>query len=118
MDFFTGEKPYACDRCPNRYRQKCHLDQHMDTHDGVKYQCLICKKDYSKKWSLKIHMISVHSDGSRFKCDCGLSFVRRDKYSMPRMPKVSISYFTNSRFIFRYRKHAKIVHGKDIDTEK
>ncbi|XP_055714159.1 zinc finger protein 501-like isoform X2 [Phlebotomus papatasi] len=92
----TGEKPYACDRCPNRYRQKCHLAQHMDTHDGVKYQCLICKKDYSKKWSLKIHMISIHSDGSRFKCDCGLSFVRRDKY----------------------RKHMKIVHGKDIDTER
>ncbi|XP_059617736.1 nuclear pore complex protein Nup153 [Phlebotomus argentipes] len=91
----TGEKPYACDRCPNRYRQKCHLDQHMDTHDGVKYQCEVCQKEYSKKWSLKVHMFS-HGEGNRFQCsECGSTFVRRDKY----------------------KKHMKTCHGLDADAD-
>ncbi|GAB0096716.1 zinc finger protein 2 homolog [Sergentomyia squamirostris] len=90
----TGEKPYACDRCPNKYQQKCHLDQHLETHFGVKHQCSICQKEYSKRWSLKLHMFS-HSDTNRFLCsDCGACFVRRDKY----------------------KKHMKSFHGKDFDA--
>ncbi|KAJ6638789.1 Zinc finger protein [Pseudolycoriella hygida] len=76
----TGEKPYVCDRCPNRYKQKSHLDRHMDTHLGVKYRCEICQKEYSKQWSLKMHMFT-HSAEKPFQCtDCPMSFVRKDKF--------------------------------------
>ncbi|XP_037029072.1 zinc finger protein 2 homolog [Bradysia coprophila] len=76
----TGEKPYSCDRCPNRYKQKSHLDRHMDTHLGVKYPCEVCQKEYSKQWSLKMHMFT-HSAEKPFQCtDCTLSFVRKDKF--------------------------------------
>lgn len=76
---FFSTQPYVCDRCPNRYKQKSHLDRHMDTHLGVKYRCEICQKEYSKQWSLKMHMFT-HSAEKPFQCsDCTLSFVRKDK---------------------------------------
>lgn len=75
----TGEKPYACDRCPNRYKQKGHLTRHIDVHNGVKHKCTVCSKEYSKRWSLKMHMFS-HSNEKPYKCDmCRLTFARRDK---------------------------------------
>ncbi|XP_055303349.1 zinc finger protein 25-like [Sitodiplosis mosellana] len=76
----TGEKPYCCTQCPNRYKQKSHLDRHMDTHLGVKHTCPICKKDYSKRWSLKVHMFT-HSKIKPHRCSlCIAEFTRRDKF--------------------------------------
>ena len=76
----TGEKPYICDKCPNRYYQKSHLDRHLDTHNGIKYRCNECGKSYSKAWSLKVHSYS-HSNQKPFVCkDCNASFTRHDKY--------------------------------------
>lgn len=52
----------------------------MDTHLGVKYRCEVCQKEYSKQWSLKMHMFT-HSAEKPFQCgDCTLSFVRKDKF--------------------------------------
>lgn len=88
----TGEKPYACDRCSNCYKQKSHLDRHMDTHLGVKYPCSICKKEYTKQWSLKMHMYT-HSEQKPHRCHvCSMTFIRKDKY----------------------KNHAKAAHGVDL----
>lgn len=76
----TGEKPYVCYKCPKAYKQKSHLDRHLDTHFGVKHKCDICDKEYSKRSSLKIHMFE-HTDDKPFQClDCMEKFARRDKY--------------------------------------
>lgn len=76
----TGEKPYACELCPNRYRQKSHLDRHVDTHMGVRHKCEECGKEYTKMWSLKMHMFS-HGVKKPFECDqCGQAFIRKNKY--------------------------------------
>lgn len=75
----TGEKPYSCNQCANRYKQKSHLDRHMDTHLGIKYTCNVCTKVYSKQWSLKVHKFT-HSGKKPHQCDlCTAEFVRRDK---------------------------------------
>lgn len=75
----TGEKPYVCYKCPKAYKQKSHLDRHLDTHFGVKHKCDICDKEYSKRSSLKIHMFE-HTDDKPFQClDCMEKFARRDK---------------------------------------
>jgi hypothetical protein len=58
--------------------QKSHLKRHLDTHEGIKYTCEICKKSYSKAWSLKQHQFS-HSSDLPYKCSCGAQFARRDK---------------------------------------
>lgn len=52
----------------------------MDTHLGVKHTCEICKKVYSKRWSLKVHMFT-HSKVKPHRCSmCDAEFARRDKY--------------------------------------
>lgn len=79
----TGDRPYACHICPNRYRQKSHLDHHLEIHAGTKYACEICGRLYSKKWSLKAHSyIHTKAEGGKlpYTCEqCGESFVRKDK---------------------------------------
>lgn len=79
----TGDRPYACHICPNRYRQKSHLDHHLEIHAGTKYACEICGRLYSKKWSLKAHSyIHTKAEGGKlpYTCEqCGDSFVRKDK---------------------------------------
>jgi uncharacterized Zn-finger protein len=79
----SGEKPYVCHKCPNRYMQKSHLDRHLDTHLGIKHKCHICNKEYTKSWSLKVHLYT-HTEQSEhpFHCEiCQMSFIRRKKYS-------------------------------------
>lgn len=60
-----GQRPYACHICPNRYKQKSHLDHHLEVHQGVKYTCLICNRKYSKKWSLQVHSFTHRKDGDK-----------------------------------------------------
>lgn len=86
----TGEKPYQCDQCKNKYKtpkalkshiNAAHLDvrpfscslcsrafhtknilaNHMRTHTGERpFQCVICKKSFGTKSVLKTHM-KVHN---------------------------------------------------------
>lgn len=78
----NGIRPYACHICPSRrYKQKSHLDQHLSVHSGIRFPCEICGKEYSKKWSLKVHMYSHEpEDKLPYRCEvCGLTFVIRNK---------------------------------------
>lgn len=78
-----NERKYACDKCPNQYKQKSHLDRHIEaSHLGVKHKCTRCEKEFSKSWSLKMHMF-VHSETKRLPYQCTIcencGFQRRDK---------------------------------------
>ena len=80
----AGERKYACDRCPNQYKQKSHLDRHIEaTHLGIRHKCNFsgCNSEFSKAWSLKMHKF-VHASESNlpYQCQlCGFGFHRRDK---------------------------------------
>lgn len=80
-----GQRPYACHICPNRYKQKSHLDHHLEVHQGVKYACPICNRKYSKKWSLQIHSFTHLKEEDKdvklpHACtECDESFARKDK---------------------------------------
>lgn len=81
----AGERKYACDRCPNQYKQKSHLDRHIEaSHLGIRHKCDFpdCTSEFSKKWSLKMHKY-VHTSESTllpYQCQlCDNGFQRRDK---------------------------------------
>ena len=46
-------------------------------HLYLEYTCGMCDNTYTLKGSLTRHIRSAH-DGSRFSCDCGSTFGRRD----------------------------------------
>lgn len=81
----AGERKYACDRCPNQYKQKSHLDRHIEaSHLGVRHKCDFpgCNSEFSKSWSLKMHKFSHASDIRElpYQCQsCDSGFQRRDK---------------------------------------
>lgn len=80
-----GLRKYACDRCPNQYKQKSHLDRHIEaSHLGIRHKCDFpgCESEFSKSWSLKMHKFT-HKPESHlpYSCSiCNASFQRRDKY--------------------------------------
>lgn len=79
-----GERNYSCDRCEKKYKQKSHLDRHIEaSHLGIKHKCDFpgCNSEYSKSWTLKMHKF-VHTTENNFpyKCHiCERGFQRRDK---------------------------------------
>lgn len=110
-----GQRPYACHICPNRYKQKSHLDHHLEVHNGVKYVCPICNRKYSKKWSLQVHSFThLKENGTNQKlphaCDqCEESFARKDKLRA----HVITKHGNASTQVKRSKKKIKIVGDQE-----
>lgn len=80
-----GLRKYACDRCPNQYKQKSHLDRHIEaSHLGIRHKCDFpgCNSEFSKSWSLKMHKFSHKPENLLpYNCTvCSAGFHRRDKW--------------------------------------
>ena len=60
----TGEKPYICEHCGNRYRQRTSYVRHIRTiHEGDKpWVCKICSKAFVGKTDLRYHQWT-HEEG-------------------------------------------------------
>ena len=56
------EKPYFCNKCNKRYKQKAHLSAHVSSiHEGKRpYKCSICEATYTANTNLKLHIYTVH----------------------------------------------------------
>lgn len=75
------KRDYQCIECEKNYKQKSHLDRHIEaTHKNIRHICEYCSKSFTKSWSLKMHMF-CHSENSPYACHiCTLNFYRRDKW--------------------------------------
>ena len=68
----------SCPLCGKLFNTKSALDNHQNTHTGIKpYQCEKCDKYFSQEVNLKTHHIS-HTEDKPFACSqCSKVFSRK-----------------------------------------
>ena len=75
-----NDHPYQCEICDKRFSRNWSLKKHVKTvHEGVKnHQCRICNKSFGTLSNLKRHLKSVHEKKKDFQCNlCNKTFSRK-----------------------------------------
>uniref|UniRef100_A0A3Q0RV74 C2H2-type domain-containing protein n=1 Tax=Amphilophus citrinellus TaxID=61819 RepID=A0A3Q0RV74_AMPCI len=74
----TGENPVSCTTCGKTFTQRGSLLVHMRIHSGEKpYSCKTCGKSFTKKCTLLVH-VRIHTGEKPYTCKvCGKSFTQR-----------------------------------------
>lgn len=56
LNLENTERPYPCNLCPKRFKERHHLVYHLRTHSGHRpYVCTICSKSFTQSSSLNTH---------------------------------------------------------------
>ncbi|KAG5849560.1 hypothetical protein ANANG_G00112240 [Anguilla anguilla] len=74
----TGEKPFSCTQCRQRFSHSGNLKRHQRVHTGEKpFSCTLCEKRFSHLHQLKMHQ-RIHTGERPFACaHCGKRFSER-----------------------------------------
>jgi len=77
----TGEKPYSCNHCAERFTRLQHLKTHLlNSHNGGSwFTCHICHKKFVRNYYLNRH-ISRHEVAKPYVCsECPKRFCTADE---------------------------------------
>ncbi|XP_053387472.1 neurotrophin receptor-interacting factor homolog [Mercenaria mercenaria] len=56
LNLENTDRPYPCNLCPKRFKERHHLVYHLRTHSGHRpYVCSICNKGFTQSSSLNTH---------------------------------------------------------------
>ncbi|KAI4494413.1 hypothetical protein M0802_008905 [Mischocyttarus mexicanus] len=113
---------HICDP-PRSFTAPTTLVSHYRSHAGIKpYECRICRAVFTRRHSLKYHML-IHQNQTRFTCaDCGKKFRHPSHFREHRRRHTGESPFgcddCGQRFKTRntYKRHLKTRHGKVLTT--
>ena len=73
----SGELPYECGMCDEKFRQKRGLAQHLLTHQESRFECDQCDYKSTQKVHLVLHLMT-HSGVKPHKCDrCKFSATKK-----------------------------------------
>ena len=62
------------------HKQVGNYKSHMQAHEGIRYHCQYCSKEFVAKKSLQYHL-SQHTGQYRFTCEeCGEGFNDKSKF--------------------------------------
>ncbi|KAH7716787.1 Protein PAT-9 [Aphelenchoides avenae] len=69
------KRPYPCNLCSSRFGSKMELEEHQNSHTGLKpFQCDICHSRFNRRSTLWNHK-RIHSDAKPFVCTvCQMTF--------------------------------------------
>ncbi|XP_050475887.1 uncharacterized protein LOC126866399 [Bombus huntii] len=108
---------------PRSFTAPTTLVSHYRSHAGIKpYECRICRAVFTRRHSLKYHML-IHQNQTRFTCaDCGKKFRHPSHFREHRRRHTGEAPFgcddCGQRFKTRntYKRHLKTRHGKVLTT--
>ena len=64
---------YMCDKCEKSFGSKYKLKRHEQSqHNGIQFECNLCKMFYTRKDNLKVHMTVHHkivTKNDKLQCD-------------------------------------------------
>ena len=80
MQFHTGQFTAYCDLCRRGFIRSGHYKEHMRSHEGLKYNCEYCSKQFIYKQDLQYHL-STHTGNYRFLCEkCKTGFNKKSQF--------------------------------------
>ncbi|TGZ45852.1 uncharacterized protein [Temnothorax longispinosus] len=108
---------------PRSFTAPTTLVSHYRSHAGIKpYECLMCKAVFTRRHSLKYHML-IHENQTRFTCkDCGKKFRHPSHFREHQRRHTGEAPFgcddCGQRFKTRntYKRHLKTRHNKILTT--